>query len=471
MQVFKDKILNDAIFTYRQQPTRLPTVTNFNINKGDVQNSVHITSDSSTLYIRPDINTSFMSLRQAIFNHLTITNEDDSGNGNGQFTLVKTLSSPNAIANGGFGTVINISEDGNRVIIGAVDAGFTTNGENAVYIFVRNGNDWVIEADSSLGSGNYGFSVALNNDASIAVIGSPLENQGAVYVLERTGSNWAIQLGGALISPNGVANGAYGSSVSINGDGDRIAVGAYGEQTGFFSTTSGRAYVYIRSGGAWNLEASLVSDNPELSGAFGRSIAINTLGDRVIVGAINEDSAQADSGTVYIFSRTDVTWSLESTLIPTIDVEENFGISVAINSVGDKAVVGQSHFDGVALQGRVYVYSRSGTTWSEEQVLSSDSPNELYNFGVSVDINTLGDKIIVGASNEQVNTITGAGATYIFTSVLGTWNQEQKLTSANAETNGRYGQATTIDGDGDTIAVGASEEDNTEGRVYIYNTA
>src|SRR5204863_50002 len=159
----------------------------------------------------------------------------------------------------------------------------------------------------------------------------------------------------------------------------------------------GAAYVVVRNAGVWSQQAYLKTSNTSvtrqgpLGDQFGRSVAIS--GDTVVVGAWGEDNAAtgvnsavtdctaAQAGAAYVFVRSGAAWSQQAYLkASNTDAADNFGLSVAVS--GDTAVVGAlgeaSAATGVngnqadnttAFAGAAYVFTRSGTTWSQQAYL------------------------------------------------------------------------------------------------------
>ena len=167
------------------------------------------------------------------------------------------------------------------------------------------------------------------------------------------------------------------------------------------------------------LKASIPGEND----VFGFSVAIS--GDTAVVGAYSEDSAAtgingdaannlADgAGAAYVFVYNGVSWSQQAYLkASNADSGDTFGFSVAIS--GDTIVVGArdersvatgvngNQGDNQAFQaGAAYVFVRSGTTWSQQAYLKSSNTTVYDQFGTSVAIS--GDTIVVGAPEEDSN--------------------------------------------------------------------
>ena len=199
------------------------------------------------------------------------------------------------------------------------------------------------------------------------------------------------------------------------------------------------------------------SDGAEFN-EFGTSVSIS--GDTAIVGADFDDDAcpsilECDSGAAYIFTRSNEVWMEQAKLTASDDVGfVGFGQSVSIS--GDTVIIG-AHLDNDACpsdpdcnSGAVYIFTKSGTTWSEQKLTASDATED-DRFSTSVSIS--GDTIIVG----------GDGSAYIFTRSNGVWSEQAKLTASDGDS---FGVSVSISGD--IIIVGAIGDDNFSGSAYIF---
>ncbi len=155
---------------------------------------------------------------------------------------------------------------------------------------------------------------------------------GAVYVFTRTGTTWSQQA--YVKASNTGANDLFGCSVALSADGSTLAVGAYGEdsaatgingdQTSNAAADSGAVYVFTRTGTTWSQQAYVKASNTGAGDYFGISVALSADGSTLAVGALHEDSAAtgingdqtsnaaASSGAVYVFTRTGTTWSQQA---------------------------------------------------------------------------------------------------------------------------------------------------------------
>ena len=510
---------------------------------------------------------------------LLLTGCPDGGGGGGGFEGVPFafqayLKASNTDASDNFGR--RVALDGNTLIIGAADedsAGISVNsglesnnaesGSGAVYVFVRNNGTWSLQAyikASNTESGDaFGSSVAINGDT--LVVGAPNEDSnlttiihspsssdetatgngalesGAVYVFTRSGTTWSQQA--YLKASNAGAADNFGSSVAIHGD--TVVIGAPGEDghlltgstspppdnttTGDSASASGAAYVFTRSGTTWSQQAYIKASNVGANDTFGMNVAISV--DTVTVGAPGEDgggvgvtagspndtitgNAVAGSGAAYIFTRSGTTWSQQA-YVKASNTGGGDAVGTSMGIDNDTAVVGAagegSNGTGVnpgpaaeadntaTASGAVYVFTRTGTTWSQQAYIKASNTESGDAFGSSVAIN--GTTLVVGAPGEDSslttvlqgspsNLTTGdgaldAGAAYAFLNQGGGWSQQAYLKAPNAETVDVFGTSVSISGDtvvasatgekSSATGIGGNQADNSllnAGAVYVF---
>ncbi|HYF64512.1 MAG TPA: FG-GAP repeat protein, partial [Herpetosiphonaceae bacterium] len=368
------------------------------------------------------------------------------------------LKSGNVGADDGLGYAVAVS--GDTLVVSAPKEDSGTTGVNtipneaapqagAAYVFVRSGATWVqqayLKAANAEKGDSFGFSVAIDGDtivvgatqedsATTGVNTTPNEaanGSGAAYVFVRSGTTWTQQA--YLKASNAGPDDSFGVAVAVSGD--TIVVGAYGEDsntTGVNSTPNnalslaGAAYVFGRAGSAWTQQAYLKASNTgvnnrfSIGSLFGSSVAID--GDTIVVGAYQEDNGTTDSdptgaahtvGAAYVFVRTGATWSQQAYLkASNAGSEDYFAQSVAIS--GDTIVIGANGEDSgatgvnghpneeVSWSGAAYVFVRSGVTWFQQAYLKASNTGETDVFGWSVAVD--GDTIVVGANQEDSGT-------------------------------------------------------------------
>ncbi len=264
-----------------------------------------------------------------------------------------------------------------------------------------------------------------------------------------------------LVPDDASADDQFGQSVSIYGD--TAIIGAPLRDAS--GSNSGKAYIYRLTNGTWNLEQPLIAPDASGGDIFGGTVAI--YGDTAIVGAPSNDASGTNSGKVYIYTRSGSTWSLQQGLTaPDPSANDGFGSSLAIYE--DTIIVGTPQKDASgANSGKVYIYKRTLGSWNLEQAIISPDASILDFFGISVAI--YGDTAIFGALFEDASG-TDSGKVYIYKRTLGFWNLEQPLIAPDASGGDIFGGTVAIYGD--TAIVGAPSKDVSgiidSGKVYIY---
>jgi hypothetical protein len=346
-----------------------------------------------------------------------------------------------------FGNSVALS--GDTALVGASSR--TVGGQalqGAAYIFTNSNGIWTQQGELIAGDGTsgdeFGASVALYGDT--ALVGAPFHTvngnsgQGVVYVFARSGTTWSQQ----AILTAGTSLDEFGSSVALSGD--TALVGALGSTVGG-NSSRGAAYVFTRSGTSWTQQQQLTAGDGGASDYLGSSVALD--GDTALIGAPSHNL----EGAAYVFARSGTSWGQQGELTAADGaLGSDFGCSVALS--GDSALVGAwNHAVGsTAPQGAAYVFTRSSTTWSQQAELTAKDAGGADAFGASVAL--AGDTALVGAYAHLVNGNPGQGAAYVFTRSGTNWTQQQELMTAG---DGAYGDdfGSAVALDSDTALVGA----------------
>lgn len=286
----------------------------------------------------------------------------------------------------------------------------------------------LIESDFGLFEA-YGLSASGSGDT--LVIGAP----GAfpdplVDVYFRSGTNWNLQA--KIISPDGGANDFFGDAVSQ--DSDRLVVGAP-DRLG----ASGAAYVFLRTGSSWALEATLRANDPAGNARFGDTVAID--GDTLAVGAIGFNQSR---GAVYVFVRSGGSWSQQQRLsLPGGVANDRLGLSVALS--GEVLIAGAPGRDGVAVdQGAAFIWRRSGSNWTLEASLQRARPAQGDRLGWSVDIE--GDVAVAGAPDAEANGPTNSGLVLSWLRTADAWQGLSELASPEVSSGAQFGTEVRLSG-------------------------
>lgn len=348
-----------------------------------------------------------------------------------------------------FGNSVDFS--GDTVVVGD---NTKNGGDGAAYIFTRSGDTWsqqakLIPSDAATAD-NFGYSVGISGDT--VVVGSYWDdntssNTGSAYIFTRSGTTWTQQA--KLLASDRAASDQFGNSVSISGD--SVLIGAFADNSPL--TDAGSAYVFTRSGSTWTQQAKLVASDAAATDIFGDSVSLS--GDTAAVGAIYDDDNGSESGSAYIFTRSGSTWTQRTKLIASdATTTDYFGSSIFLSG-GDVIVGAESDDDLGTSSGSAYIFTGSGSTWTQQgKLLASDGAASNY-FGGSVALS--GNTAIVGAYQNSPS-----GAAYVYTRSGSTWSQHAKLVGSTATPGARLGISVSINGN--TAAVGATGQ----GASYSY---
>jgi hypothetical protein len=250
------------------------------------------------------------------------------------------------------------------------------------------------------GRGLFGYHVALSADGNTALVGGPADSggNGAAWVFTRSGTTWTQ---GAQLTPSDESGaGEFGSGVALSADGKTALVGGRGD-----GRRNGAAWVFKRSGTTWTQQGAKLTPNDETGlGFFGVSVALSSDGDTALVGGSGDS---VDKGAAWIFARSGATWSQQGAKLTASDErgEGVFGLSVALSPQGDTALVGGPDDSAVRCgpvgcrPGAAWVFTRSGTTWSQQgaKLTPNDASGAAGFFGQSVALSSHGDTALVGA--------------------------------------------------------------------------
>lgn len=329
-----------------------------------------------------------------------------------------------------------------------------------------------IQLSTSAGTSNDSFGASSAASSDTVVLGAPGRTvsgrtfQGQAFVFRFTGAAWTLEA--TLTASDGAQGDSFGSSVAISGN--TILVGAYAKKNAS-NSFQGAAYVFTRSGTVWSQQAKLLASDAAADDLFGYSVSLS--GDSAIVGAYGKTAGALQfQGAAYIFTRTGTTWTEQAKLLaPDGATNDFFGLSVSIAS--NTAAIGApgKTIAPNAAQGATYVFTRSGNTWSQQARLTSlDGASGDY-FGSSVAVDA--DTIAAGALYKNVGTNLFQGAAYIFTRSGIAWSQQARLVASDGGPFDYFGGSVALSGD--SVVLGADNQtvnnNAAQGAAYTFERA
>jgi hypothetical protein len=257
--------------------------------------------------------------------------------------------------------------------------------------------------------------------------------------------------------------------------GDTVIVGsAWHDPPATPDAGIGAAYVFTRSGNVWTQQQELTAADGASSDVFGFSVAMSA--DTAAIGAPGHlTDAGDDGGVVYVFTRTGATWTQQQELAATgTGAGDQVGHAVAVS--GDTVITGAPYADTAAGNdaGAAWVFTRTGAAWTQQQKLTPAAGSTAGDhFGWSVAVS--GDRAVVGAPWFDLPHTghdpepTDAGSAFVYVRWATTWSQDAVLALSDGYYNDWYGNGVGLSGQ--TAIVGAPWRDlagGNTGGAYVY---
>ena len=455
--------------------------------------------------------------------NVTLIGDVEPTCGNGTLDPGEDCDDGNTAAGDGCSPVCRLEVCGNGIVEGneQCDDGNTVNGDgcdnNCAFTPIT-----YIKSSNTGSNDTFGSQIALSADGSTMAIAASAEdsaatgingnqadnttrNAGALYIFTRSGTTWQQQA--YIKASNSGMDDSFGLAIALSADGSTLAVGAFGEdssatgingnQASESATDAGAAYGFTRSGTTWSQQAYVKASNTGAGDQFGISVALSADGSTMAVGAVTEDSSSTgingnqtndntgNSGAAYVFTRSGTTWSQQAYVkASNTGVLDAFGSDVTLSSDGSTLVAGAdgeasaaTGVDGNQLDnsasgaGAAYVFTRSGTTWSQQAYVKASNAGSGDRFGRHLVLSLDGATLAVAASteasaatgingNQTDNSASSAGAAYVFTRSGAAWSQQAYIKASNTGAGDRFAIGIALSGDGTKLAVGAALEDS-----------
>jgi trimeric autotransporter adhesin len=394
-----------------------------------------------------------------------------------------------------------------------------------------------LKASNPSMNAEFGHAVAISADGSTIVVSAfwdpskatgvngdqndqSIPQAGAAYVFTRRGTAWSQQAylkasntGEAGTADTFAEGDQFGFSVAISDDGNTVAIGAHSEDSNGVSGNqadnsmqlAGAVYVYTRTNATWVHTAYLKATNPDAGDMFGYSVSLSADGRTIAIGAFDEDgsfrgvngppdNARGGAGAVYIYAKpVNGFWSQQAYIhASNAEAGDSFGVHVVLSDDANTLLVGSLDEDcratgvnpadpcdsdraGDISTGAAYVFTRTGTTWSQQAFFKASNTGANDWFGSRLTLSGDGNTAAMGASledtlgrgingNQEGDGATESGAVYLFTRRGTTWRQAAYIKASNTEAFDQIGSAVALSRDGRTlIATALGEDSSTRG--------
>jgi hypothetical protein len=218
----------------------------------------------------------------------------------------------------------------------------------------------------------------------------------------------------------------------------------------------------------------LTASDGDVDDYFGTSVAFSNNG-LLAIGAYNDDdNAQSDSGSVYLFSGSGTNWTeIKKITASDAAATDYFGYSLAFSNNGLLAIGALlGDVTGNDNKGSVYLFSGSGTNWTQQTKLNASDAATDDNFGSSVAFSNNGLLAVGTIYDDDNDDGNRTGSVYLFSGSGTNWTQQTKLTAYDAASGDFFGRSVAFNKNG-LLAIGANVDDgnglSASGSVYLYD--
>lgn len=399
-----------------------------------------------------------------------------------------------------FGHSVDISADGNTLVIGASHYDQFGSDSGSAIIYKKVGSVWeketVLNVSGAKASDYIGLSgVQISSNGKVCLISSPrakngiFNESGAAYIFIKGDDGTWTQVN--RLEPNPIMEGQrFGSDLALSKDGSTCAVGFRGgqhEQSGFVNIYNNLTKKTLAVNGPSAI--STIVDSPteiadrskDRAWHFGHYVTMSGDGKTAAVCALyaTTNDVALHHGSVYIFTNSGGAWTQQTRLVtPILRGSSLFGYCAALSHDGNYCVA--SSFNDNSNRGAVYTFVRTGTTWAYEATINPPSrgTEDIYRLGSSLALSSDASLMFVGARETTVNykdgvsgSWGGVGATYIYERVNGVWSLKQPLfpPSEVFDQGPLFGTSVACTPDGAIVVVGADGTDWATGNNSHYS--
>lgn len=379
-------------------------------------------------------------------------------------------------------SIPSISMDGSKIAIGSYLEN-TSNGEKSgvtyVYSWNESSQQWELLGEGIKGlneNDESGTSISLSGDGNYLAVGAPKEenggatttNRGSVRLYKLIGETWS-----EIATPIwGESGGDYsGSSISLSSDGKTLAIGAPFNRPGtILQGLKGHTRIFKlnETETEWTQVGSDI-DGQNADDRSGYRVSLSNDGLRIAIAAFLHDGNGSDSGNVRIFEWDGTSWNQMGSDIVGNENDQS-GNSISLSGDGSRIIIGSWLYSVPTFNGMVRVFEWNGSSWNQlgDNIVGSSSQSYC---GFDVSISDNGSRIVVGCSGSS-------GSVTVYD-----WNSESSLWEAYANPLKGFNvnPVITINGDtltrpflslaknGQRLIVTSPDFDNSRGEVSVFH--
>ena len=201
--------------------------------------------------------------------------------------------------------------------------------------------------------------------------------------------------------------------------------------------------------------AKLTATEEKTEGELGNGVALSANGNIALIGGGGDNSSK---GAAWVFTRSGTKWTQQAKLTGSGETGAgHFGAGVALSSEGNTALIGG--YKDNTNKGAAWVFTRSGTTWTQQgSKLTASGSGE---FGLSVALSAEGNIALIGGR-------TGVGAAWVFTRSGTKWTEQAKLTGGEETGEGEFGSVVALSSEGNTALIGGPSDNSKVGAAWVF---
>lgn len=363
----------------------------------------------------------------------------------------------------------NVVADNSRVLVGALKQDSTHAADTgAAFLYQLKNDRWQPEVlsmprDLKANDGFGGKLAIRDNVVAVGAIGDDdvTEDGGIVYLYQYLDGKWQESL--RIYAPDSQPGDAFGQSIGMSAN--TLVIGA--PKSDDKGKDSGSAYVFAKTENNWIFSQKLTAPDGAAGDVFGISSAIS--GDTILIGADLNDEKANNAGAAYVYVKRGKQWELQSKLMASDAGDTDiFGVRVALD--GNTALISARRDDDEIVgkdSGSAYLFRRKGHDWYQEAKLTGPTQQADDRFGRSVALS--GDTALIGAMHKDY-TGQNAGAAYLYKRNDGNWNLVKTLTASDSNDGDQLGWSVALSQNHAIVSAAKhAVKDNDAGAVYVFN--
>ncbi len=463
------RVLRPQLLSFTPPSGPIGTLIYLNGKDFSVNPSVSIGGVNAVIVNYTDTTMTVMAMPNTTTNQVTITTISGSSTHSDVFAVTSTTypsilegskKNINSGANTRLGTSVAISADGNTAVYGANAVG---GGVGATAISTRSGGVWssldFLPASGYIGNSYQGSAVAISADGKTIISGGFGDNGGvgAAWIFTNTNGVWKQQA-----KLKGTGYGTFttpkmGCSVALSADGNTAAFGGSGD-----NSNSGSVWIFVRTDSVWKQQQLIASTSAAAD--FGSAVSLSADGNTLLIGSEGENT---NVGAAFVYIRNGSNWVSQRKLVGTGSIfNSHQGKAVALSADGNTALVG-GYFDSTA-RGACWLYKRTGTTWRQVgKKIVNDSSGSKEQFGYTLSLSADGNTAVIGSLHNSFL----IGKPYVYKFENGSMVRKVNglaSTGLIGGANTYFGSAVAISADGNAAVVGAAGDNSSIGAVWNY---